>query len=931
MSMRALVGSLGIFVAVLVFASPGLAQVGTARLEISTVAGEQMALGGVEIVATNTDSGFERRVTTGELGSALLTGLAPGSYRVEAHREGFEPAVEPAVVLRTGHTRRLPLTLRPQVAAEVEVTGEVPLVDPYRIDSSTNIVPEQMNSLPIPDRSYENLAFFTPGVQRERWEYMDMRGSPVVGSSSSAPSTAYFVDGASFTDPYFGRSRVELSQDAIRELRVVNNRFDAEIGGSSGGAISLVTKSGSNTVSGSVFAFYRADWLRSQGALELEDSDFERTHLGFTLGGPIVRDRTHYFVAFEHLDENDVVLVRPGGAFTGLTDDVPRPVQRTHLLASLDHRFSDASTLSAKLLWERARTDNYYVGGVVAQSHGYSRDNYNWSLRLGHTWVIDENRLNELRVQGGNRETRIPLNSTEIGEWFSTGTTLQIGANILGSNYVADTDFFQIDDTLSLVGAGNHALRLGVNFLYTSTFHRQNRFEEGWTIYLSDSRALPYYYYYGDGDSGAALDNSVIGVFVQDDWRPSPKLTVSLGLRYDLETDATNPDFEHPLVGDRGLDTDNIQPRIGLSWNPDGEGRTVVRAGVGRYVSQYPLFASMFERSFNEVSGRAQLQRLNGLLVCTQQGIPPDLCPLPALDPTNPANTGIPLAPNIELLEDNIEMPESWQVSAGVSQRLGRTGLVFDFDGVWIDGKNETIFRNTNWAGNECLADGDSSDCWLDPNYRWILKRTDEGRSEYRAATASVNGTLRGGLLIAASVTVSSKKNLGDRWGGFDTPSDSADLEAEWGPSSTSERVYFVASAVFNLPWRLTLAPAVFYGSGQPWNRELGFDANGDAGLGGFNDRAPGVGRNDQDGPSYRQVNIRLTKTLGVGMGEMDFILEVFNLFDTVNYDVNYVDNAEFLLNFSGVGPPRVPNPRFGEYLDTLPPREIQLGARWRF
>jgi hypothetical protein len=760
---------------------------------------------------------------------------------------------------------------------------------------------------------------------------MDMRGSPVVGSSAAAPSTAYFVDGASFSDPYVGRSRVELSQDAIRELRVVNNRFNAEIGGSAGGAISLVTKTGSNSVRGSIFAFYRADWLRSQGALEIDEPDYSRAHLGFTIGGPIVRDRTHYFVAFEHLDEDDVVLVRPGGAFTGFAEDVERPVQRTHLLASVDHRFSNSSTLSGKLLWERARTDNYLVGGVVSESHGYSRDNDNWSLRLGHNWVIDEDRLNELRVQGGVRGLRLPMNSTEIGEWFSTGSTLQIGANLLGPDFRLDTDFFQVDDTFSLLGFDRHALRAGLSYLYTSTFNRQDRFENGWMIYLTDNRALPSYYYYGVGDSGATLRNSVIGVFAQDDWRPSAKLTVSLGLRYDVETDATNPDFDHPLVGDRGIDTDNIQPRVGISWNPDGEGRTVLRAGVGRYVSQFPLFASMFELTLNGVSGRAQLQRLNGTLVCIQQGIPANVCPLPALDPANPRNTGIPLAPNVELLDDDLEMPESWQISAGLSQRLGQTGLVFDFEGVWIDGKNETIFRNSNWAGNQCLADSDPSDCWLDPTYRWILKRTSEGSSEYRAATASINGTLRGGHLIAASLTIADKKNLGDRWGGFDTPSDPADIEAEWGPSSTREKIRFVASAVFNLGWQVTLAPVIEYGSGQPWNRQLGFDANGDAGIGGFADRAPGVGRNDQDGPSYRQVNLRFTKAFGLGAGKLDLILEVFNLFDTVNYDVNAVDNAEFLLNFSGVGPPRVPNPRFGEYLDTLPPREMQLGLRWQF
>ncbi|MEE4271293.1 MAG: carboxypeptidase-like regulatory domain-containing protein, partial [Thermoanaerobaculales bacterium] len=204
MSMRALVGSLGFVAVVFLVASTGSAQIGTARLEISTVAGDQVTLGGVEAVATNTDSGFQRSVTTEDLGTALLTGLAPGSYRVEARLEGFEPAIEPAIILRTGHTGRLTLTLRPQITGELDVTAEIPLVDPYRIDSSTNIVPEQITSLPVPDRSYEKLAFLTPGVQRERWEYMDMVGSPVVGSSSSAPSTAYFVDGASFTDPYFG-------------------------------------------------------------------------------------------------------------------------------------------------------------------------------------------------------------------------------------------------------------------------------------------------------------------------------------------------------------------------------------------------------------------------------------------------------------------------------------------------------------------------------------------------------------------------------------------------------------------------------------------------------------------------------------------------------------------------------------------------------
>jgi hypothetical protein len=917
--------------AIVLVAATAAAQIGTARLEVQAIAGDNVVLPGVEISATDIATGFVRRAVTGEGGRALLAALVPGTYRVEARLEGFERAVDPECILRTGHTGRLTLALRPKVTGDLEVSDRIPLVDVYRTDSSTNIIPEQMASIPVPDRAVEKLAFLTPGVQRERWEYMDMRGSPVVGSTANAPSTAYFVDGASFSDPYVGRSRVELSQDAIREMRVINNRFDAEIGGSAGGAISLVTRTGTNSVQGSVFGFYRADELRATGALELEDADYSRSHLGFTLGGPIVVDRTHYFVAFEYLDEDGIELVRPGGGFVDLAEDVPHPVRRSHLLANLDHRVSDTATLSAQLLWERARQDNYLVGGVVDQSHGYSRDNDNWSLRFGHTWVVDADRMNELRIQGGSRDLRLPMNSTDMAEWFSTGSTLQTGANIFGDGFELDTDFLQIDDTISLFKWQRHALKLGGTYLFTHSFNRQDRFLHGWMIYLTDSRALPSFYYYGRGASDATLDNHVIGLFVQDDWRPRANLTVSMGVRYDVESDATNPDFEHPLVGDRGIDADNVQPRIGVSWNPDGQGKTVIRGGVGHYVSRFPLFPAMFELTLNGVSGRAQLQRLNGLVVCAQQGIPPGQCPFPALDPSNPQTTGIPLPPNVQLLADDLEAPESWQVSVGVSRRLGSTGLVADLEGIWVDGTNETIFRNTNWAGNECIMDGDPSDCWLDPSYRWILKNTSEGHSEYRAVVAGLNGTFGNGHLLAASLTFAERNNLGDQWAGFNTPADSADIEAEWGPSSTSEDVRFVASAVFNLPWGLTVAPVVEYGSGQPWNRQLGFDANGDAGIGGFNDRAPGVGRNDQDGPPYRVVNLRVTKNIALGGGQLEIIVECFNLFNTKNYDVNFVDNAEFLLDVSSGAPAYVPNPRFGQYLDTLPPREVQLGLRYAF
>jgi hypothetical protein len=152
-------------------------------------------------------------------------------------------------------------------------------------------------------------------------------------------------------------------------------------------------------------------------------------------------------------------------------------------------------------------------------------------------------------------------------------------------------------------------------------------------------------------------------------------------------------------------------------------------------------------------------------------------------------------------------------------------------------------------------------------------------------------------------------------------PSDSADLEAEWGRGNTDERYRLVLSGVFLLPWDLTLAPIYEYGSGRPWNVLYGFDANGDQSL--F-DRPPEYDRNDQDGPRFSQLSLRLTKGVNLGArGRLDLIFEVFNVFNTTNYDVNSVDNALFVEG--------APNERFGEYTATLPPREIQLGLRYVF
>ena len=204
---------------------------------------------------------------------------------------------------------------------------------------------------------------------------------------------------------------------------------------------------------------------------------------------------------------------------------------------------------------------------------------------------------------------------------------------------------------------------------------------------------------------------------------------------------------------------------------------------------------------------------------------------------------------------------------------------------------------------------------------------------EVQSARAQPQRNIRRSDLLTASVTLADKKNINDDFSPeftFAYPNDPADIEAEYGRSRGTERYRIVLSGVFHAPWNVTVAPIFEYGSGQPWTHRLGYDFNGD----GFNsDRPAGVDRFAEDGPAFRQLSLRIAKDISIGPGSVQVILEGFNVTNFKKNDVNSIAAGEFLSGPTLANPAaaRVPNPRFGQYSATLPPREIQLGLRWSF
>src|SRR5437763_2551182 len=282
--------------ALLLVSIPALAQIDKASVEAVALDQSKGALPGVTVTLARPETGYETSGVTDAAGIARFVALQPGNYQLSFALEGFAPLEAQKVTLLVGQTAKVSVTMQQSARETITVNASQEVVDVHKTDSSTNIIPEQIEQLPVADRDFQRLAFITPGVQRERGGFRFINGGPVVGAGGNASQTTILINGVDLTDQVNGLSRARFSQDAVREFRVITNRFDPEIGGSAGGALSIVTKSGTNALKGSVFGFFRDASLREKGALDLKkNNDYSRRQLGLTIGGPITRDKAFFF------------------------------------------------------------------------------------------------------------------------------------------------------------------------------------------------------------------------------------------------------------------------------------------------------------------------------------------------------------------------------------------------------------------------------------------------------------------------------------------------------------------------------------------------------------------------------------------------------------------------------------------------------------
>jgi len=948
-------------------------------------------LPGVTVTVLNTATNFSQTQVTNASGRFRALGLPLGPYRVSAELEGFSTLIREGLQVTVGATVNLRLTLSiSAVGDEILVTDEAPLIETSRIESSTLIDQKTIQGIANNGRNFLELTKLTPGVaivQGPDGEELTINGQKGIQNNIT-------VDGADFNNPFFGEQRggqrpaFVFNIDAIQEFVVVPDGAPAEFGRSSGGFVSVVTKSGSNDYKGSAHLFYKDDSLsteaeRADGSKEPK-FPAQQFQAGFTLGGPIQSDKTFFFLAADIQDGEQTKQNDPSRIEQRVVDALAAlgspgenlPITRTDdafvFLGKIDTQTSDSNLLTVRYTHTDSEQANgtFDVGSWGRSANAVEKDSSN-AVSASYISTIGSNLLNEARVQWAKEERPRPYNGPNIA---GSNRPLPDTAFDFGSSYRFGMPFFipveyndtrqQFNESISMQ-KGDHSLKAGVEYNRTEAFQTFIGFANGRFIFGSTDGFLNYvadptYVECSDGSSGTnytcPAGSSVTGpvllylqqagangntveeagtqtitqiepaIFIQDNWKPRANLTVQYGVRWEK---LDNPSlitprdelFYEPFIGQTVTtaagpqefpgdgtipDDDVLQPRVGISWDPKSDGKTVIRATAGIYGARVPGLALASSRSTDGTRGQTLFRNseLIGIL-----GPPP-----PYTELIDTAALGDPFLPDLFVFDKNFEIPETDAYSFSVEHAV-RPDVSVLYKYNYAETKNLTRFTNRNDP-----ALGSPWGAGLEPggfngiNVLTVVESS--ARSEYTGHTLGV--TKRGGKVQAqAFYTASEDKSDDDneRDPFSFRYADITQLDREFGLSDRDQKNRFNAWLLWQAPAQFDINFRYSLRSAQP----LSLTADGSVAQspqdrinadGSVTQR--NLGRKDNE---FKSFDIRIARRFAIGDMELEGVVDVFNLFSERNQFAPQTTNLIF--NFDGTVQSGLGDPR-----------QIQLGAR---
>jgi hypothetical protein len=895
----------------LFFTSLAYSQSTTGSIEgiLRVESGETLA--NVRVTVLNQQTGVSREATTESDGFYRFSALPPGIYTVSVEGAGFASQKKTDIGLVIGQTVKSDFEMKMAQQESISVTSETPLVDVTESSVGLPVNTQLIENLPLNSRNFQELASLVPGTSPSpSYDPTKKRIGGVTFAGATARGSTVSVDGGSYDDDVVGGPVGLIPEESIREFKVYTNRFSAEIGHAATGAISVVTKSGTNDVHGSFFSLFRDKSLNAKNFFETEKAPYDRQQVGGSFGGPIVKNRAFFFFSYERTNEDTSGFVQTGGLYPDFEGSFPTPFDDTLALARGDFQINDNHSLSVRYshqgndVIEQLIVDpNVGYGGPPAENANQHATNRINSILGSHTWLFSNRSLNEFRLHFIRYTNALTPTSTDQ-------PSLRFPSIVVGQNastpqaVLQDRTQIADDYSMSVSGwGGRHEFKVGVELNWLKGNLLFDLFKAGAFFFSQDDptlgqRVAPDFALLGFGSTELnGFKYKQHGFYVQDDWHPRENVTINLGLRYDVELGLLKNDFPSPLRG-RGIpfidgelsnDTNNFAPRLGFAWDPKNDNSTVIRGGYGLY---YDVTASEIATVPIAFDG------FRYAIVFIPSPTTTDVNLLRSLiDPSTIEPSGYFTPPG------QVE-PYSRQFNLGVSKQFpGETAINVDY--VRIRSLHEWVSRQLNplQNGGPRVFSGIGS----------FVSFESLGDSTYNGLQLSVEKHLGKNSEVLLSYTLSKHDNLADDIFDAFQPADQT-FANERGPSRQDQRHRVVLSGVVRLPYLLQLSGIFTAASARPFNVITGNDDNGD---GVIRDRPPGVRRNSERGSDFVNLDLRISKE--INNWEPFRIQVLVDFFNLTNHD-NF-DPESFNGNLAS-------GPNFGLPSVAFNPRQIQFGAR---
>ena len=597
-------------VLLLVLAVTGVAsaQQGTSELRGRVVDAQGAVLPGVTVTTRNQETGMYRETVSSEDGSFIVTGIVPGKYQVTAELQGFKKFERRELPLEVGKTMTLEVSMEVGSLNEtVNVTTESPLVDVTSKEIGGNITSETLTQLPSVNGNFIGFIGLLPGIVPSI--STESFGSDAISVNGQDPrNNNYSVDGGNNNDDVIGQRagmQARTPIEAIQEFQVITNQFDAEFGRTSGAVVNAVTKSGTNNLRGSAFGFFQdgslttKDYFAKKKDLTKADTNYQRW--GGTVGGPIVRDKIQYFFSLERfaIDRPNTIVIP---ARPDLNDQQTTQDRVWNTIIRGDHQINSSNTYSVRWLRETSPQTNQIIPPNTSQAvtgrAAREESDVDQTLAANINSVLSNTKVNTLRLTW-TRENVAFANScfnTSGRDLSKCEPTLNFQDFQDQQDNTAQTrinDGIQLDDTLAwfIPGKhGDHDLKIGAQYEYSGADNENQGNLNGTFAFgrsnapfnAADPRTYPDRLSVRVGGPSTFFEKAnYFSAFVQDKWRVDQRLTLSLGLRYDLES-VPIPETDDPLVETYPVDKNNFQPRVGLTYDLGG-GLSLLRGGYGRF------------------------------------------------------------------------------------------------------------------------------------------------------------------------------------------------------------------------------------------------------------------------------------------------------------------------------------------------------------